>query len=186
LAFGDIDLPTTPSGGAAMFGSRKHVVRVTRALGIVALTLAMATPVAAKGPAVVHRVSAGGPDQCSGLGVHPGCDGNYSLVATQFADGSASGQYTDRFGRIGGIRGVVDCLAVVGSDAWISGWIVSGRFEDQDLGGLPFSTRIRDNGASMNEPPDQISSSHTGDETPCSDMAPWNLVDAVEGQVVVN
>src|SRR4051795_4205385 len=124
-AFGDMHPPTTRSGGAAMFESRKHIVRVTRALGIVALTLAMATPVAANGPAVVHRVSAGGPDQCSGLGVHPGCDGNYSLVATRYADGSASGQYTDRFGRIGGIRGVVDCLVVVGNDAWISGWILS-------------------------------------------------------------
>jgi hypothetical protein len=160
--------------------------RVTRALGIVALTLSMVTPVVAKGPTVVHQVSAGGPDACSGLGAHPGCDGNYSLVATEYADGSASGQYTDRFGKIGGIRGVVDCLVVVGHDAWISGWILSGRFEDQDLAGLPFSTRVRDNGASRNEPPDQISSSHTGDETACTDTAPWDLVDTPQGQVVVS
>ncbi len=168
-----------------MVGSRRHLVRVARALGIVALSLSMATPVVAKGPAVVHHVSVGGPDACSGFGSKPGCDGDYALVASQYADGSASGQYTDRFGRLGGIRGVIDCVVVVGNDAWISGWIVSGRFDVDDLAGLPFSTRVRDNGTSAKDAPDQISTSHTGDDTPCTDMAPWDLIDMPQGQVVV-
>jgi hypothetical protein len=170
-----------------MAGSRTHLTGIVSALAITALlSLLLATTVVARSPAVIHRVSAGGPDACSGIGDKPGCDGNYSLVASQFADGSASGQYTDRFSRGDGIKGVIDCLVVVGNDAWISGWITSGRFGDQDLAGLPFTTRVRDNGTSAKEPPDQISSSHTGDETPCTDMVPWDLLDTPQGQVKVS
>ena len=170
-----------------MRGSRRHSAAVVSALTMTALlSLMLATTVVAKGPAVLHRVSAGGPDVCSATGAHPGCDGNYSLVATQFADGSARGQYTDRFSRGSGIKGVIDCLVVVGNDAWVSGWITSGRFLDQDLAGLPFTARIRDNGTSANDAPDQISTSHTGDPTPCTDMAPWELFDTPQGQVKVS
>jgi hypothetical protein len=169
-----------------MAGSRSRLAGGVSALTITAvLSLVLATTVVARSPAVIHHVSAGGPDACSGIGDKPGCDGNYSLVASQFADGSASGQYTDRFSNGNGIKGVIDCVMVVGNDAWISGWITSGRFEDQDLSGLPFSTRLRDNGTSARQPPDQISASHTGDPTPCTDMVPFDLYDTPQGQVIV-
>jgi hypothetical protein len=170
-----------------MLGSRSHVVGIGSALAIGAvLSLLVASTVLARSPAVVHHVSAGGPDACAALGSKPGCDGNFSLVASQYADGSATGQYTDRFANGNGIKGVVDCVRVVGNEAWISGWITSGRAGDFDLAGLPFTTLVRDNGTSATQPPDQISPSHTGDETPCTEMVPWDLLDAPQGQVVVD
>ena len=171
-----------------MSGSRRHLVGSASALAISAMmTLLVASTALASGPAVAHRVSAGGPDACTGLDLKPGCDGNFSLIATQYADGTASGQYTDRFARGGGIRGVIDCVVVVGNEAWISGWIVSGRAGDNDLAGLPFTTYVQDNGTSADQAPDRISSSHTGDPTPCTEMVPWdNVFDAPQGQVVVH
>ena len=170
-----------------MRGSRGHLARCISALTTAAvMTLVLVSSVAAAGPTVAHRVSAGGPDACNANGARPGCDGNYSLVATQYADGSASGQYTDRFARGGGIVGVVDCVRVVGNEAWVSGWIKSGMVGGEDLRGLPFSTLVVDNGTAANQPPDQISSSHTGDPTPCTDMAAWDLFDTPQGQVTVN
>jgi hypothetical protein len=170
-----------------MFGSRMHLVGGVSALAISAvLSLLLASTVVASGPAVAHHVSAGGPDACTGNGARPGCDGNFSLVATQYADGSASGQYIDRFAHGGGIKGVIDCVRVIGNEAWISGWITSGRFGDNDLAGLPFTTLVQDNGTSATQPPDRISTSHTGDETPCTEMVPWPLFDAAQGQVVVD
>jgi len=149
-----------------MLGSGTHLVGIGSAIAISALlSLLVVSTVVASGPAVVHRLSAGGPDACTGLDAKPGCDGNFSLVATQYADGTASGQYTDRFAHGGGIKAVVDCVRVMGNRAWISGWITSGRAGDNDLAGLPFSTLVVDNGTSADQPPDQISTSHVGDET---------------------
>ena len=170
-----------------MRGTRRHMAGFLSALATTAvISLTLASAVLAAGPSVAHRVSAGGPDACVAFGDRPGCDGNYALVATQYADGSASGQYRDRFARGGGIIGVVDCVRVVGNQAWVSGWIRSGRAGDEDLAGLPFTTLVVDNGTSANQPPDQIATSHTGDETPCTEMAPWDLLDMPQGQVVVN
>ena len=170
-----------------MLRSRTHLVGIGSAVVIAAvLSLLVASTAFATSPSVVHHVTAGGPDACTGAGDKPGCDGNFSLVASQNADGTSSGQYTDRFARGGGIKAVVDCVRVTGNRAWISGWITSGRAGDNDLAGLPFSTLVVDNGTSAAQSPDQISTSHVGDETPCTDMVPWDLFDVPQGQVVVN
>jgi hypothetical protein len=167
--------------------SRRQLAVIASALAITAvMTLMLTSSVVATSSTVVHRVSVGGPDACAGLGIKPGCDGNYSFVAFKYADGSASGQYTDRFSRGGGIIGVVNCVRVVDNQAWVSGWITSGGIGDNDFRGLPFTTLVVDNGTSANQPPDQIASSHTGDPTPCTDMVPWDLLDTPQGQVTVN
>jgi hypothetical protein len=169
-----------------MVASRAHLPAIASALAITALlSLMVVTTVVARSPAVVHHVTAGGPDACIALDARPGCDGNYSLVASEYADGAATGEYIDLFANGNGIKGVIDCVRVVGNEAWISGWITSGRLGDNDFTGLPFVTRVRDNGKSAQEPPDQISSSHTGDPTPCTDMASYDLLDTPQGQVVV-
>jgi hypothetical protein len=168
----------------SMIRSRRRLTGMVSALAITALlSLMVATTVAAKGPAVAHRVSAGGPDACAGLGLKHRLRCQLLACGESVRRRSASGQYTDRFGRIGGMKGVIDCVVVVGNQAWISGWITSGPFLDQDLTGLPFTTRVADNGTSANDPPDQGSSAHTGDETPCTDMADWDLIDVPQGQV---
>jgi hypothetical protein len=167
--------------------ARSHLAGFASALAITALmTLMLTSSVAATGPTVAHQVSAGGPDACAFFGLKPGCDANYSFVGTQFGDGSATGQYTDRFPRGDGIKGVIDCIRVVGDEAWVSGVITSGRVGGDDLTGLPFTTLVIDNGTTANDPPDQISNSHTGDPTPCTDMVRWNLFDVPQGQVSIN
>jgi hypothetical protein len=153
--------------------------------------LMLASAAVAMGP-VTHRVSAGGPDACVEFGFeHPGCDGNYSLVAVEYADGTVTGQYTDRFANGSGFHAVIDCLVLDGDDAWVSGVITSGTvtFPDGEvfhLTDLFVSTRVRDNGESANDPPDQIGLSFLEfEELPCTDKPDDELLDAPDGQVVV-
>jgi hypothetical protein len=155
------------------------------------LGLMLASATMAKGP-VTHFVSAGGPDACVEFGAeHPGCDGNYSLVAIEYADGSVKGQYTDRFANGSGFHAVIDCLVVDGNDAWVSGVVTQGSFtlpdgEVFDLAGLFFDSRVRDNGTSADDPPDQIGISFlTEEQFPCTNQFDDELLDAPEGQVVV-
>jgi hypothetical protein len=167
--------------------TRKRVVATTSALTVsVASILVGATMAWASGP-VVHNVTVGTPDACVALGFeHPGCDANFSLVANQYADGEVSGQYTDRFANGDGFHAVVDCLVVVGNDAWISGVITHGRIGDIDLAGLEVLTRVRDNGTSRNDPADQISFSFIDTDLPdCTEQTDLQLLDAPEGQVKV-
>lgn len=156
-----------------------------------ALVLVLGPAALATGP-VVHHVNAGGPDACIFFGFpHPGCDGNFSLVAHEYADGSVSGQYSDRFAQGDGFHAVINCVSVVGNDAWVSGVITFGIFTDPvtgevfDLAGLPVATRVRDNGTSANDPADQITFSFLGDPTPCTAHFPYQLFDVPEGQVLV-
>jgi len=166
--------------------TRKRLAGISSALTIV-LALVLATTASAGGR-VAHRVSAGGPDACVAFGFeHPGCDANFSLVGIVYADGSMSGQYTDRFANGNGFHAVIDCVSVVGNEAWVSGVITSGTFDGFDLTGLPVATRVRDNGTTANDPADQISFSWIGEgfALPCTDQPPYDLFDAPEGQVVV-
>jgi hypothetical protein len=152
---------------------------------ITGLLLSAAPAVFADG--VIHHVSAGSPDICAGFGARPGCDANFSLVATQYADGSVTGVFVDVFGKgFGGTRAVIDCLSVVGNEAWVSGVIISGHADGFDLTGLPISTRVVDNGTSTNDPPDQAGFSRRGDQAYlCTDQPDDDLFDLLQGQVSV-
>jgi hypothetical protein len=176
-----------------MIGFRRHLAGITSAVAITAvLSLVLASTVVASSAVVVHSVSAGGPDACLTQGfAHPGCDGNFTLAARKYANGSMSGEYTDRLSRGDGFHAVIDCLSVDGADAWVSGVITSGSVGGFDLTGLPIATRVRDNGTSTNDPPDQISYSFIDDFSshgvfqPCTDHPSYDLLDAPQGQVVV-
>ena len=154
------------------------------------LSLTVATTSLATGP-VVHHVSAGGPDACEALDFpHPGCDGNYSLVATAYADGSVTGRYVDRFAEGHGFSAVIDCLRVDGNEAWVSGVITSGSGFAKDWTGLHVSTRVADHGTSANDAADEISVSIiegvNGDPTLCTEQATDTpLMETPQGQVVV-
>src|SRR6266704_2971977 len=135
---------------------------------------------------VVHHVSVGGPDACFAFGVQPGCDANFSLVAVQGSDGSVTGEYTDRSPSIPtrGFHAVVDCLNVVGKQAWVSGLLD----EPQNLAGVPVITMVVDNGTSANDPADSISFSFVdpaqfGVSASCLDAPDLPLFAAPQGQV---
>ena len=131
---------------------------------------------------IIHHVSVGGADICIDFfGTHPGCDGNFSLVANEDSEGNVSGQYVDQFGHgNGGFHATVTCLSVNGNEAWVSGVITSGNLQGTDLTGFPVITKVVDNGTSG----DQISFSFIGDPTSCSDQ-PNRPVYNLTGQVTV-
>ena len=134
---------------------------------------------------VLHRVSVGGSDQDAALNT----DANFSLVAIQKGDGSVSGEWSDQFGQgQGGIHVDVNCLLVVGNQAWIGGIIRSGSTGQGgvDLSGLPALTRVADLGKSANDPADAISFSFIGLAVPCNAAPNLPLLAMTGGQVTVN
>jgi hypothetical protein len=134
------------------------------------------------GNGVVHQVSAGGHDADIALND----DANFSLVAVQYGDGSVSGQWTDQFGQgEGGFHAEVNCLLVVGNQAWISGTITSGGVPGTDFAGLPVITRVADLARSANDGPDAISFSFIGNPTPCTAAPNFVLLAMTDGQVSV-
>ena len=132
---------------------------------------------------VVNRVFVGGHD----LDIAGHTDANFSLVAIERADGSVSGQWTDQFGQSdGGVHVEVNCLLVVGNQAWISGIIKSGSAGGVDFTGLPAITRVADLGKSANDPPDLISFTFIGVAAPCTAAPNLPLLAMTDGQVTVN
>lgn len=166
--------------------SRSRLTAVTSSLAAVA-ALVFAVTASAKSP-IVHRVSVGGPDACVAFGSdHPGCNANFSLVAIKYADGSVKGQYTDQFGHgNGGFHATVDCLSVVGNNAWIGGVIKSGTYPGvPNAVGRRVVTRVQDNGNSAKDPPDKISYSFLSNVS-CTTNFAAALLDVPWGQVKVS
>ena len=156
-----------------------------RTLRISLITLALSVLLAssaARADGVQHAVSVGGHDQ----DLFGTTDANFSLVAIQYGDGHASGQWTDQFGQgQGGIHVEVNCVFVQGNQAWVSGVIKQGTFAGADLSGLPVITLVQDNGTSANDPPDAISFSFIGVATPCTAAPALPLFPMTDGQVSV-
>ena len=135
------------------------------------------------GNGVLHKVSAGGADQ--DLAEHT--DANFSLTAIQYGDGSVKGEWTDEFGQgEGGFHAQIDCLEVVGNQAWVSGVITSGQSAGFDFTGLTVATRVADLGTSANDPPDLISYSFIGAARTCAAHQPFPLFPMTDGQVKVD
>jgi len=152
-------------------------VALALAIGAFA-TLLLPVDASATSP-VVHRVSAGTPDGCRAVGAHPGCDRNYTLTATEYADGSVVGELIDS-SPFGNVHGVIDCLVVEGNQAWLSG-------EVTNIPDLYFVTSVVDNGTSANDPVDQISFTDVEhDPQDCSTQPDVTLLDVPEGQVKVS
>jgi hypothetical protein len=162
---------------------KRSVVLLVGAL--VAGVLLTVSP-AALADGVTHRVSAGSADINL---IPPGGDANFSLSAVQHGDGTVTGQWEDTvFGRgvpAVGLHVDIDCLVVDGDDAWVSGVIT----HPAALAGLPAITRVRDNGTSANDPPDQISFTFfppaIDPGITCNDQPDLPLNDVNNGQVTV-
>lgn len=116
---------------------------------------------------VVQSVHVGGPDACTAFGLEPGCDGNFSLNAREYADGTVRGQWTDRFGSGKGMTAEIDCLYVEGNEAWVSGHVKVTNSPFFFVG-QPVTTRVQDNGTSANDLPDATSFTIRFD-APCTD-----------------
>jgi len=137
----------------------------------------------------IHRVVIGGPDVCSGFGAKPGCDANFSLLALQYADGSVSGQWIDRFSQNFGGGGVfveVDCVAIEGNTAWIGGVMTRPASE----AGHRAITRARDLGTSYAlEPDDRFLTVYNpediGVSANCLDEQFLPLLNVPQGQVII-
>jgi hypothetical protein len=158
-------------------------MRTLRNLAITfAFALALASaPALAQG--VIHHVSVGGHDQDPAGHT----DANFSLTATEHADGTVTGEWTDQFGQgQGGIHVVINCLFVQGNEAWVSGFIDHGNVNGVDVTGLPCITRVQDNGKSANDPPDAISFSFIGVPTLCTAAPNLPLFPMTGGQVTVD
>lgn len=120
-------------------------MRVAPALFAAVLAIAVAgcqdatapSPLLSAGPSVnamdghgqvIQHASVGSNDLCLALGLKPGCDANFSLVANKYADGTVQGQWEDEFGKdengnqLGGVHVSVNCLVaeayVVGTHSW--------------------------------------------------------------------
>jgi len=135
--------------------------------------------------AVIHRVSVGGSDQDVTLNT----DANFSLIASQKADGSVQGEWSDQFGQgQGGVHVDVNCLVVQGNQAWIGGIIRSGSTGQGgvDLSGLAALTRVADLGKSANDAPDVISFTFIGLAVQCTAQPNLPLFAMTGGQVTVN
>lgn len=76
-------------------------------------------------------------------------------------------------------------MYVVGNEAWVSGIVTSGNIFGFDLTGFPVGTRVRDNGTSAKDPPDEISFSFLGDPTPCTAAPNYPFLTKTKGQVKV-
>ena len=160
---------------------KRSVVLCVVALGVGVLL--SASP-AALADGVVHKVSVGSADTLP----PPGTDANFSLSAIERANGTVTGQWQDTFfGRsipAVGVHVAIDCLVVDGDDAWVSGIIT----HPADAAGLSAITRVRDNGTSANDPPDQVS--FTFIDVPigidCNDQPDLPLFDLNNGQVKVD
>jgi hypothetical protein len=139
----------------------------------------------ALGGGVVHKVSVGGAD----VAPPPGTDANFSLSGVEHADGTVTGQWQDTFfGRgtpAASFHMSIDCLLVVGNEAWVSG-VITHAPDFPGAVGLPAITRVRDNGTSANDPADQISFTWIGLPFTCNDAPDLPLFDLITGQAKVS
>jgi len=145
---------------------------------------------AAFGAGVVHRVSVGSADVAL---FPPGTDANFSLVATEAANGTVLGEWHDQFGGHGDgapfvgsfVHIRITCLEVEGNDAWVSGLITVASKDLDFLVGLPAITQVRDNGTS-GDPADQVSFTNIADSADDCQLKPGlPLFDLNNGQATV-
>ena len=149
---------------------------------------------------IIHRVSMGGNDICEAwLGLKPGCDSNYSLIAIEKADGTIMGQWQDKWAGAGnGLHVEIDCMVVEGNSAIVGGYATKGSYNGFDLTGWYFVTKVVDNGTSQHDPPDQACFTIDTALASCQDQPFYfwgistlyealddNLYDITHGQVTV-
>lgn len=111
---------------------------------------------------------------------------NLSLIARLGCDGAVTGQFQDTLQDGIGVHAQVTCLEIDGDDAWISGVVTKVTPATLgDFAGTPISIRVRDNGTSANDPPDQASFFFWNSEDLCTDKPDYELFKLIAGQVQI-
>jgi len=150
-------------------------LRVTMA---VPTLLAVIVSVGTAGP--VHWASGGGTVEYAGaLNTH-------AFTAQIDSDGSVKGQAEFQLRYIDTtIHVEVNCLTVVGNEAWVGGTITRSSNPAQVGVGLPVLFRVQDNGEGDGHPPDLTSQLVWGAGPSCSTTPPFGLIEWTNGNVQV-
>jgi hypothetical protein len=156
---------------------------ITTVLFLLLSTAAFADP-----PCAIVTVGGADLDYPPGEGSPPNNDKNLSLIARLGCDGTVTGKLTDTWVSLNhtAVHATVDCLVIEGNDAWMSGFVTKATPTTiGDFAGTPFSIRVRDNGTTANDPPDQVSFLELFDlATDCTEKPDYELWD-LHGQVQV-
>lgn len=113
---------------------------------------------------VIQHLTVGSNDLCPALGLAPGCDANFSLVANRWADGTVRGQWQDGFGKgsngeqLGGVHVSIDCLEIIElpigiytfTVAWVSGIVTKSSSPSFSVGEGVITLAV-DRGTSAND-----------------------------------
>lgn len=143
-----------------------------------AATLAVFVGVGTAAP--VHWASGGGTVE------YAGAFNTHAFTAQVDADGTARGQAEFQLRYIDTtIHAEVDCLTVVGNDAWIGGTITRSSNPAVVGLGLHILFRVRDNGEGAAHPPDMTSQLVWGVVPSCNTMPPLGLIEWSNGNVHV-
>jgi hypothetical protein len=139
-------------------------------------------------PCAIVTVGSADIDFPPGEGSPPNNDKNLSLIARLGCDGTVTGKLTDAWVSANNtaVHATVDCLVIEGNDAWMSGFVTKATPTTiGDFAGTPFSIRVRDNGTTANDPPDQVGFLELfGDAIDCMEKPDHELFD-LHGQVQI-
>ena len=140
--------------------------------------LALLVSVGTAGP--VHRASGGGTIEYAGaLNTH-------AFTAQIDADGNVKGQAQFQLRYIDTtVHAEVNCLAIVGNEAWIGGTITRSSNPAQVGLGLDILFRVQDSGEGDTSPPDMTSQLVWGAVPSCNTMPPLGLITWTNGNVQV-
>ena len=150
--------------------------------------LLLSTAAFAEPPCAIVTVGSADVDWPPGEGSPPNNDKNLSLIARLGCDGAVTGKLTDAWVSPNNVvlHATLDCLVIEGNDAWMSGFITKATPSTiGDFAGTPVSIRVRDNGTTANDPPDQASFVFLfEDAIDCSEKTDYELFD-LHGQVQI-
>ena len=149
-------------------------------LAVLASVSAAAPPDVTEHGRAVHWASGGG---TVGYG---GALNTHAFTARIDADGNASGQAEFQLRFIDAtVHAVVNCLEVVGNDAWIGGTITRSSNPSVVGEGLDIVFRVQDNGEGDGPPADMTSQLVWGAVPSCNTRPPLGLIGWTHGNVQV-
>jgi hypothetical protein len=150
----------------------------TLLITIAAATVLALASVGTAGP--VHRASGGG------IVEYGGALNTHAFTAQVDADGNARGQAEFQLRYIDTtVHAEIDCLAVVGNEAWIGGTVTRSSNPAQVGLGLRILFQVQDNGEGFAVAPDMTSQLVWGAVPSCNTTPPLGVIEWFKGNVQV-